>query len=503
MPFEPRPLTVETLVDLLNEGTERPGLDYKGECDLNVTRDKVAIIKDIAAMQILGGYIAVGADSNGRPTGNLTAEAARLFDQATVQGKVRRYLAEGFRVLSTPLEMGGQHFALVCILPHPQLLAPMLIDGNWNDPETNEPGVEFRAGDIFTREGSESRRCGPQDIRQVIELIRREQRQIARAEFQQDLATAMTQLTQSNTIATGPAAAMDWSLSVDALCDAVIEQIRSNDTIPVTLLLRGAARHVETAIQQARDDDVELVLDHLICLTATFLTAGRPDLADGVIRVLGKVYDSSFDERGLQRDGPGRMSSADLQLRIITRIWAVGGLAARLSEWPTVRELVLHQPATYYEGHYRNWLHHASVMASRAELIGRESKLSVLVIAQDHIRRLAPLRPDLVADSEAIMTSLCQFDMYACLVTIGAQAGRFFAQFARWDANRSDPAAVAVITREHVRKVIFPHGSQTLADALREIAANAEKMAGLISGWSGYEDARILAFLDEHPPLDR
>ena len=49
--FEPRPLTETTLADLLNEGTERAGLDFKARCDLNDGHDKVAIVKDFAAMQ--------------------------------------------------------------------------------------------------------------------------------------------------------------------------------------------------------------------------------------------------------------------------------------------------------------------------------------------------------------------------------------------------------------------------------------------------------------------
>lgn len=498
MPFEPRPLTVETLVDLLNEGTERPGLDYKATCDLNVTRDKVAIIKDIAAMQLRGGYIVVGADSNGRPTEELTAAAARLFDQAGVQDKARRYLAEGFRVRSTYLELNGSPFAVMCVEPHPQFLAPMTADGNWTDQETGETGTEFRTGDILARDGSQSRRCTAEHIRQVIEDIRREQHEIARAEFRADLAALRAEITETNAIATGQATALDWSLTVDALRGAVIEQIRVGDMIPVTLLLRGARRQAERVMQEARDDDLDLLLDHLVCLIATFLTIDRPELAGTVIGVLGTIYDASFDDRGFPLARLGQISSADLMLRIITRIWAVGGLAVRQRHWMSIRELALYRPAAYGADHYENWLHHGAVMAARADLIGARNNLSVLVVAQDHVRRLDPLRPDLEPEDEAIMTSLCQFDLYACLATIGADQGRFFAQFARWYAHRSDPAAVAVIEKDDVRAQIFPHDSRALADGLRTVAENAHQMAGMISGWDGYEDPRILAFLERH-----
>ena len=84
MPFEPLPLTAETLTSLLNEGTERPGLDYKQRVDLNQTKDLVVIAKHLGAMQIDGGYIVVGADNNGKPSRQLTEPEAKLFDEATL-----------------------------------------------------------------------------------------------------------------------------------------------------------------------------------------------------------------------------------------------------------------------------------------------------------------------------------------------------------------------------------------------------------------------------------
>src|SRR4051794_9799247 len=92
MPFEPLPLNVDTLTALLNEGAERAELDYKERCDLNDTFEVVSIVKDIGAMQIQGGYLVIGADDRGQPSGKVTPEHARLFDQATVESKFGRYL---------------------------------------------------------------------------------------------------------------------------------------------------------------------------------------------------------------------------------------------------------------------------------------------------------------------------------------------------------------------------------------------------------------------------
>lgn len=53
MPFEPLPLNEETLRQLLNEATERPGLDYKGARATSMTRapakrDRYAVGVDLA-----------------------------------------------------------------------------------------------------------------------------------------------------------------------------------------------------------------------------------------------------------------------------------------------------------------------------------------------------------------------------------------------------------------------------------------------------------------------
>jgi hypothetical protein len=77
---------------LLAEGHESAQLDYKASCNPRERRELVAITKDIWAMNVLGGYIVIGADDGGQPTGQVTAQDAQAFDQANLQGKLRRTL---------------------------------------------------------------------------------------------------------------------------------------------------------------------------------------------------------------------------------------------------------------------------------------------------------------------------------------------------------------------------------------------------------------------------
>ena len=82
----------EKLSALLAEQCESESLDYKDCEDLNDTGTVIEITKDVAAMMAFGGYIVIGVDKRGVPTGNMTAALAILFDEATLRPKLAAYL---------------------------------------------------------------------------------------------------------------------------------------------------------------------------------------------------------------------------------------------------------------------------------------------------------------------------------------------------------------------------------------------------------------------------
>jgi hypothetical protein len=73
---------------LLGLGGERDWIDYKRQCDLSTVRGEVELAKDAGAMMMLGGYVLVGADDLGRPTGDV--EHLELFDPAVLPVRRRR-----------------------------------------------------------------------------------------------------------------------------------------------------------------------------------------------------------------------------------------------------------------------------------------------------------------------------------------------------------------------------------------------------------------------------
>ena len=504
MPFEALPLNEDTLTALLNEGAERAGLDYKESCDLNDTFELVSIVKDAGAMQIPGGYLVVGADDGGQPSGKVTAAQAKLFDQATVQSKFARYLPDGFDIRSTGIEVDGNWFGVICVLPHPNGIAPFKTTGNAVHPQSQKPVVLFRAGEVFTRRGSKSEPWALEDVRSISEEIRRQEREKAREEYGQLLAQA----TGSDQGKEGPAAeSINWQMDADTLVTIVTRQIRGGDDIPVTQLLKRAPRDAAEHAVAGDSDAFDAILDGLVCLAATMMTVNRDQLAERAVEALGAIYDVATDQQGMDRPNLG-ISPPELRLRVIGRAWGLGALATRERNLQLIRQLAGYCPAVQNPDYWQNWLFHGVVMAARAGLLedpNNRSGKSPIVIGQEHVVRLECLRPDLAADDERIVTSLCQFDLLADLASLSLSDAKhkeaFFPNFARWYASRSDPAARMVIDKNDARDVIFAGGSdQELADALRAIAALAGKMSGAIHGWHGYEDQRIHRFLQEHPP---
>lgn len=504
MTFVPLPITLETLENLLAEGTEREGLDYKGACDLSERRDIVEITKDIGAMLLEGGYIVVGAESDGSTSGALTKTQAQFFDEARLRPKVERYLAPGFELRCGPLQRGDEWFALICIVSHPEGLAPFQADGDYEDVP-GKPKRAFRSGEVFSRHGTSSERWDQRDVSRLIARLREQEREAARAEYQDLLIEAQQQASSERTVARGAVATVTWEIDIETLAGAIVEQLRAGDDIPVTLLLRGAARTTSERLSSDDPAEVLALLDRLVTLAAVFLEVRRLDLFDQAVAALGSIYDGGADQYGIERRDLA-VSGSWLWLEVTTRVYALGALATRTEQWAAVRRLAVQPPKVTDADYWHTWIFHGAVMAARAGLLeDPESRVgkSLLVVAQEHVVRLSWLRLELAPDGPEILNSLCQFDLLACAVELatpgGKQTGSFLPHLYRWHSHRSDPAAVALIDDPGARDALFPLTDPELAQALRAIGREAVRGAFHFNGWDGYSDPRIIAFLDANP----
>jgi len=153
-------VSADILATLLDLQGERDWLDYKRQCDLSSARGLVEFAKDVGAMMITGGYIVVGADDNGQPTGDV--DHLELFDPATLHAKLAKYLGRPFEIRSATHDYHGQSYALVYAVPHLDGFCVFERDGSYQDGKGQI--TVFRAGDVFARHGTRSERWNQRDI---------------------------------------------------------------------------------------------------------------------------------------------------------------------------------------------------------------------------------------------------------------------------------------------------------------------------------------------------
>jgi hypothetical protein len=515
MPVIEPNVSKDKLLQLLDEGAESETLDFKETCDLSSREDQVEVAKDVGAMLVDGGFIVVGADSQGRPTGRFTEAQAKLFDEATLRAKLAKWIPEPFELKVGVHHHGGDLLAVLYVGPNPKGCCIFQADGQYM--KNGKQVAVFRSGDIFVRHGTASERAQQHDLDRIFARAEQVWAERARERFAADLQRALAAAQIAQTAAAGPAAALTWKVDGTTFTSLVVEQLRRGDDIPVRLLADQMWRDAATVIRDGDQDELGVLLDRLACLAAIGLELDRRPIFERAVWTFIKVYEQGFDSNGmpLLSAAPPRIPAQRLWVAVVERVLAVGALAVRRRDWVAVRDLALQaprgedHPSGRIEGHYGNWLRHALTHAARANLLdedhqGRKVPVSLLGRALANASRLDCLRPDLLADDDRLLSSICQFDLLACVAGIsqGRRVGSafFYPNFARYFAHRSEPAVRALLDDPSARAVLFPDGDQDLADVLRALDEQAQRQGFAFSGWMGFEDPRIVRFLEQHPP---
>lgn len=483
----------EKLRELLALETEYPTLDFKSGCDLGEKREQVELAKDVGAMSVRGGFLVIGVDGQGRPTGKLTVEQAKLFDEARLRPKLLKWLPDTLEIYSQAHDVDGHQVVLVHVAPNPAGCAFFRADGQYDQPGKASK-VVFREGEVFYRDGTQSVRLSHQGLELVIrQRVERERDrwEAERAESYRRLADELRTGAAGQHVAQGPAVEFNLTLEPDVLVEAAIELLRASDDIPLRRLLRRAVPDLRGLFRSGDEEGTIGRLDRLACLAATFLELGRHEWFEQVIETLVSIYGIGFENEGPIVNAPPRRSAA-LWLAIIERVVALGSLAVRRSDWQAVRRLVARRHPDMNEM-YTTWLRHAMTMASRAELLttrdgGREVLDSLLSRARNVARRVEWLRPDVGPEDEKILTGLTQFDFLASLVTMADSDNKsgIIPNFARFDTERTRPVAQRLLHEPEMRKIIYPGDDQHFADALHTIDRDAQRAGFLYDGWEGY-----------------
>lgn len=492
-------LTQEKLLALLAEGHEQPTLDYKRTLDLNERRDWIEITKDLAAMQAesAGGYIVVGADDHGVVVPELTDELSRLFDEATLRAKVKSYIAEPFDIRTAVHRIQNHNVALIYTAAHQEGWAIFTADGAYEHPRgSGKTATVFRAGDVFVRRGTASVRWQDADRVRLVKQIVEKKKENWRADFRRELAAIDISLS-AKAIEQMPASAVSWQLDAKGFEEVVLELMRRHDDIPLrSMLLRAAADAKE--LVQAGSEDLATLLDRVTSLVALGLTFDKPAYSELGLEALVKIYELGFDQNGLARgDAP------QLWLAIIERVYALGGLAVRQQKWAQVRMIANRRPRGRDFEHYASWLRHALTMAARARILEQEKSAGLLARAHNAVRAVPALRPDVDVESEAVLNSLCQFDVFGALVNIGERkeisSATYYTNFARYYTQRAEPAFLKIIEDAAVRGQLFAGDERFLATAIARMDKTAQNESFAFNGWDGLSNPAILRFLEQTP----
>lgn len=497
-------VTQEKLLMLLAEQCEQTTLDYKSTLTLNERRDIVELAKDVAAMQAEahGGYIVVGADDHGNLTGALSAEQAKLFDEATLRPKLAKYL-DSPRLRTAIHWIEGKCAVVLHIAPAVGGWCVFRANGEYED-QRGKKVVAFRVGDVFVRHGTSSERWTDTDLQRLInQVVERRKDQWRRETFDE----VAEQIGMAKTVADRislPASALSWRMDDSDFLDVVLELLRRDDDIPLRRLLTGATHDAaalladDVATQPDTADERRHLLDQLTTIAALTIHYRRPTWTPDVVATLVRIYELPFEEYG---PDPSNRAAVQTWLDIVVRVYALGALAVRTKEWSTVRMLADRRPDAPAFDHFGGWLRHGFTMAARANTF-REDTAGLLARAHNIIRSLEALHPDLPAEHRGILASLCQFDAYAALAVIGGRGStesrNFYPNFVPYHSRDTVPAFRAVVTDPAVRKAIFSGTDHKLAAAIAAISQSADREGANYLDWRGINDEAVIQFVTQN-----
>ncbi|WP_134765073.1 hypothetical protein [Nocardioides sp. 1609] len=528
-------VTAAKVRELIDVQTELKWLDYKSECDLNNTYDRVEFAKDSGAMCIAGGYRLVGVDNGGAVVG-LTTGAAAQFDEANLRGKLDKYLGHGYDVRSAvhavDVGNGPRKVAIVWIAPHPEGHNVFKINGDYTDKNGKQQAA-FRVGEVYARHGSKSEPWTQADVTESNRNRDARARDAWRAEMAEEFQKALHAATSAAAVTAKPAAAYTRNLDESAFEAATTELLRRDDDVPVRTMFRSVQaevrRLVGTPLGRLRDvagsdrsaeatvasDELASALGRITTVAALALELERPKYFSMACQALAELYGWSLQDGAVRTSAHGLVPI--LWLRIAERLYAVGGLAVRLRRWSAVRELALLDVPGLGGPGERTWHRDALTQSSRADLFrvtkpdGSRYEGSLLMFARGVAAGSAPLHPDLPEPTargaeDPLLSSICAFDLLLAIVAgtnVDAASTRSlfavsYPNFTRFE-GRYDIMVSQLLTDPAMRQALLEAApDQVLARVLALVEAAASEESKDFWGWEGYRDQNVKAFITKY-----
>ena len=509
----------EKLAELLDLQAEQPELDFKRFINPGAKHGLIELASHVAAMSVLGGYIIGGVDGQGVPTGDMDSSDERPFDEARLAPMLRKYLPEPVTIRARVTQRDGHAIVLIYVAPHPNGYSIFHTDDQYRNAKGRDV-IVFRAGDAFWRDGTSSVRISQAGMEQIIarriaaaksewideqQIIRRRER----AEIEAGYA--------ARGLAGAPLGTLHFGLPGQELRIAVLELLRAPggpDRIALQHLLNDAVTRAAAMVDTDDEDELSRLLDKVAAIGAAFLEYEQDEFLARTVGALAAIYAQPLgphDDYAFSMSGGINPTekAPRVFLTVIERIYALGALAVRLRRWEAIRVLTLQHPDRV-DDYWKNWLRHALTIGSGAKQFERRDDdgqiilTNLLTRAATVVEEEPALHPD-TSDSDAILTSLAQFDLLANLTAIdgsgSGDSGVFYTNWARFRQQRVQPVADRVVSDPELRRAVFrDHNDADLAVAFEKIGAMAAAEGARYDGFSGWGHTPVGEFIAKNPP---
>jgi len=485
----PMSIDLDRLRGLLARGAESDDLDFKATWDPRQKPDRIELCKDIAAMESLpgGGYIVVGADDYGSPSGMFAPEAAGDFDEQKIRSRVAAVLGEPVDFSAALHRIESNDFLLIGVGPNRDGMRILSKDGEY------ENKTVWRAGDVFVRRGTSSVRWNQHEARGIIERVVAARKE----EWRRDILETIRVATPA--FEPGGFVNVNVEMPAESFGAAVTELIRRGDEVGLDLLLRKTISNAVALVDAATGKDARAVaseladqlgrLDILAALTARYSAGGTFSRAIEGYQAIYEAVDEDFVSQ------PRRFPLGHKE--VLMHLYALGAVLVQEKQWKSLAALVRLTPISTHGGYWKSLHRKAEVMVARAELLQDEegTRSGVIEAAKPAAAHLF----DSLGDGQPrdITNLLVEFDVYRGVANAGKDENDklgAYTNFALYNSARAEPAFLTLLDDPVARAALFDGTNAQLAAAYRRMNRAAVREAFAYNGWNGFENPRLVSF---------
>jgi hypothetical protein len=484
---------LDVLRSLLARGAESDDLDYKSAFDLSAKSSVMEIVKDVAAMESLvsGGYIVIGADDAGGPSGTFDARDASSFDEQRVRSKIVSYLGEPLDFSSALHSVDGQPYLLIGVGPNRDGMRIMSKIGQYDDKTV------WQESDVFVRRGTSSIRWNQHEARGIIERIV--------AARKEDWRSDVLETIKAATPAFDPGGFVNVMVEMPegAFASAVIELIRRGDTVGLDLLRRKVLSDslgvIGAAVVPGADASAGAVelsdqlyrLDILLTLAARYDQRTLYGACSSDLRVIYDAVDESFHYEVPRRFAQGHQ-------QVLVHMYAIGSVLVTDRKWSYLHDLFHLAPISDGNGFWKTIGRKAEVMVARSGLLQDENgtRIGLIEKAKPVTSRLLDLVATVVPDQTSLLVQVDVYRGIALSTGTGERLGAY-TNFAFYNSPRAEPAFLTVLDDAEAREALFSGSEEDLKSAYRMLSSTALREAFAYNGWDGFENRRLHEFVGD------